>query len=64
MPSRHVTLNDLFSSEATNDIVMCLPPSLPRSYLIIHAFTLSFFLYPISLKIPDSLFVLFYTSIF
>ena len=64
MPSRHVTLNYFFPAEATNDTVMCLRPFLPRSYLIIHAFTLSFFLCLISLKIQNSFFVLFYTSIF
>jgi hypothetical protein len=64
MPSRHVTLNGPFPAEATNDTVMCLRPALPRSYLIIHAFTLSFFVYLISLKIPNPLFVLFYNSIF
>ena len=37
VPSSHVTLNDLFPAEATNDSAMCLHPSLPRAYLIIQA---------------------------
>ena len=37
VPSSHVTLNDLFPEEATNDSAMCLRPSLLRAYLIIQA---------------------------
>ena len=64
VPSRHVTLNDFFSSRTTDDSAMWLRPSLPRYYLIIHAFTLSFFVYLIYFKIPNFLFVLCCTSIF
>ena len=59
--SRHVMLNVSFSAKATNDTVISLCPSLPRSYLIIHAFTLPLYnCFPSKFRVTSLYFSIFF----